>query len=215
MSLTTSLVGGGPEGGVTLGSLESGPLVGVLAAVVGVEAVEGGFAGVVAVMRALSSLFWLPTVIVFEPPDPQPAITAAAPSAASTGSPRRAGLRVLKLVTGGQPSEVGPIGTPLRSEVDRARRGGSGALHPQSALAGLNSPPRGSVSVAPSLGAVSARAPRGAGSRTRSGPEGSSLNPSPAGAAGGPREGPQSPVGGPGPGGDEGWPGHLGAAPGE
>src|SRR5437588_720018 len=90
MSLTTSLVGGGPEGGATLGSLESGPLVGVLAAVVGVEAVEDVFAGVVAVMRALSSLFWLPTVIVLEPPDPQPAITAAAPSAARTGRPRRA-----------------------------------------------------------------------------------------------------------------------------
>jgi hypothetical protein len=31
----------------------------------------------------------------------------------------------------------------LGSTVDRARRGGSGALHPQSALAGPNSPPRG------------------------------------------------------------------------
>src|SRR2546423_1328570 len=77
MSLTTSLVGGGPEGGVTLGSLESVPLVGVLAAVVGVEAVEDVFAGVVVVMRALSSLLSLPTVIVLEPPDPQPPITAA------------------------------------------------------------------------------------------------------------------------------------------
>ena len=34
----------------------------------------------------------------------------------------------------------------LASIADRARRGGSGALNPQSALAGLNSPPRGSAS---------------------------------------------------------------------
>src|SRR6185312_919479 len=198
-------------GGVTLGSLESGPLVGVFAAVVGVEAVEDVFAGVVAVMRALSSLLSLPTVIVLEPPDPQPAITAAAPSAARNGTPRRAVVGVLKLVTGGQPSEVGPIGTPLRSQADRARRGGSGALYPQSALAGLNSPPRGSVPVAPSLRALSARAPRGVGSRTRSGPEGSSLKRSPAGAAGAPGKEPQAPVGGRCRSVDEGCTVHLGA----
>ena len=34
---------------------------------------------------------------------------------------------------------------PLRSATDRARRGGSGALHPQSALAGLNPLPRGAA----------------------------------------------------------------------
>src|SRR5436190_5445896 len=105
MSLTTSFVGGGPAGGVTCGSLESGPLVGVFAAVVGVEAVLDVLAGVVAVISLLSSLFSLPTVIVLEPPDPQPAI-AAAPSAASAGSPRRRVVRVFDLFTGVQPSEV-------------------------------------------------------------------------------------------------------------
>jgi hypothetical protein len=55
---------------------------------------------------------------------------------------------------------------PLRSQVDRARRGGSGALYPQSALAGPKSPLRGFVLVVPPLGrrwlgsrAVSAREP--------------------------------------------------------
>src|SRR5436190_24368873 len=106
MSLTTSLVGGGPVGGVTFGSLESGPLAGVFAAVVGVEALVDVLAGVVALTSLLSSLFWLPTVIVLEPPEPQPAIAAAAPSAASAGCPRRRGVRAFDLFTGGQPSEV-------------------------------------------------------------------------------------------------------------
>jgi hypothetical protein len=52
----------------------------------------------------------------------------------------------------------------LGSTEDRARRGCSGALNPQSALAGLNSPPRGSAPVAPPLGASMARVPRGVGS---------------------------------------------------
>src|SRR5918992_5545151 len=60
--------------------------------------------------------------------------------------------------------------------VDRARRGGSGALHPQSALAGLNSRPSGLVFGAstPDRG-VDGRVPRGERSRTRSDPGGSSL----------------------------------------
>src|SRR5829696_10494028 len=71
--------------------------------------------------------------------------------------------------------------------MDRARRGGSGALNPQSALAGLNSLSRGSGPRGQrAANGVDGRVPRGAGSRTRSGPEGSSLKRSPAGVAGSP-----------------------------
>jgi hypothetical protein len=50
-----------------------------------------------------------------------------------------------------------------RIDADRARRGCSGALNPQSALAGLNSFPRGNAPVAPPHGASMARVPRGVG----------------------------------------------------
>ena len=70
--------------------------------------------------------------------------------------------------------------------VDRARRGGSGALYPQSALAGLNSLPRGTAPGQRAADGVDGRVPRDVGPRTRSGPEGSSLKRSPAGAAGSP-----------------------------
>src|SRR5437588_848515 len=79
-SLTTSLVGGGPLCLATAGSLESGPLVGVFAVV----------EVVLALTSVLSAVFSLPTVIVLEEPlEPQPAITAAAASAASGMSARR------------------------------------------------------------------------------------------------------------------------------
>src|SRR5207302_10739044 len=99
------------------------------------------------------------------------------------------------LVTVAQPNGLGRCvyqrrAIELGSQADRARRGGSGALYPQSALAGLNSSPRGSAPVAPSLAASMARVPRGVGLRTRSGPEGSSLKRCPIGAAGAP--GPES-----------------------
>ncbi len=55
----------------------------------------------------------------------------------------------------------------------RARRGASGALYPQSALAGLNSPSRpGSLGLAPSSG-VDDRVPHGENPRTPPGSEGS------------------------------------------
>ena len=194
-SLTTSFVGAAPEGAVTFGSSESGPVVGVFAGGVGV--VELVDFDALACASALSALFSFPTVIVLEPLEPHADRSAAAASPAMQAAPRlsrRGRPRVRrwssKWLTGGQPS-----GSRLRSDVDRARRGGSGALHPQSALAGLNSPSRGSPPVAPLPGASRARAPRGAGSRTRSGPEGSSLKRSPAGAAGAPGPEPQAAIG--------------------
>src|ERR1700733_4241050 len=80
-SLVSSFVGAGPDGGVTVGSFDRGPLVGVLPD-------AGGVVGLVAVLLSpaliseLSAVFSLPTVIVLEPPEPQPAITNAARSAA-------------------------------------------------------------------------------------------------------------------------------------
>src|SRR6202043_2988855 len=81
ISLVTSLVGGGPLGGVTCGSLDSGPLVGVFAAAVVLVLVELVVALLLA--GASSALFSAPTLIVLELPEPpQPAIRAVAPSAA-------------------------------------------------------------------------------------------------------------------------------------
>ena len=138
-----------------VGSLESGPLVGVVAVVeeVLVAVVDG-----LALAIFSSVLFSLPTVIVLELPDPpQPAIRAAAPSAARP-APSRAPApfsREAPFSLDGTFSDWSRPGslTQLRglrvgsgaiaSVVDRARRGRSGALNPQSALAGLNSPQRG------------------------------------------------------------------------
>src|SRR5580704_983699 len=90
ISLVTSVVGAAPLGGVTLGSLDSAPVVGVLTVVVGVV-------GVLAVVGVVSPLTCgtelvsdsLPTVIPLPPLEPQPAISAAVQSAGTT-SPRRA-----------------------------------------------------------------------------------------------------------------------------
>src|SRR6516165_2532695 len=108
-------------------------------------------------------------IVLPEPPEPHAASSAPAPSVASATAARaRIVWGTLKLVTAGQTSgsrgafaSAGPRGRaspfvadgtgPLREsgcvriELDRARRGGSGALNPQSALAGLNSPPRDSA----------------------------------------------------------------------
>src|SRR5207237_8537156 len=112
------------------------------------------------------------------PVEPQPETrVAAAPCSASTEAPRR--WLVMRdgcpgpLVTVAQPNGLGRCvyqrcAIELGSLADRARRGGSGALYPQSALAGLNSSPRDSAPVAPSLAASMARVPRGAGLRPRS-----------------------------------------------
>src|SRR5205814_9069014 len=99
--------------------------------------------------RAMSLAFSLPIVIVLPLPlEPQPAISPVTPSVASARSARERRMEeALELFTVAQPtgrsSAPAALGTAaLGSPVNRARRAGSGALNPQSALAGLNSPPR-------------------------------------------------------------------------
>ena len=71
-------------------------------------------------------------------------------------------------------SDAAQNGVP--STADRARRGGSGALHPQSALAGPNPRPRGwALGASTPVEGVDGQVPRGERSRTRSDPGGSSL----------------------------------------
>jgi hypothetical protein len=73
-----------------------------------------------------------------------------------------------------------------RSAIDslgRARRGTSGALYLQTALAGLNSHPRSPFSRAAASSDVEDRVPRSGESRTVSGPEGSSTKRISSGAA--------------------------------
>ena len=75
---------------------------------------------------------------------------------------------------------------PARSAIDsacRARRGTSGALNLQSAIAGLNSHPRSPFSRAAASSDVEDRVPRSGESRTVSGPEGSSTKRTSPGAA--------------------------------
>ncbi len=184
-------LGGLPVAGVTVGSLESGPVVGVL-----------GIGVAVAVTSALSALFSLPIVIVLE------FAGAAAAGDEEDGAERWPGRGRHASASGGGGVVVvhgraayrNPLnrllwcGAAIGSTADRARRGGSGALYPQSALAGLNSPPRGSAPVAPPSGASMVRVPRGVGLRIRSGPEGSSLKRSPAGAAGAPGPEPRAAI---------------------
>jgi hypothetical protein len=61
ISLVTSLVGAGPEGGVTFGSFESGPLVGVLMLA---AAVSSGASGVLASAVPLISASFVGLVLV-------------------------------------------------------------------------------------------------------------------------------------------------------
>jgi len=84
-----------PEGGVTFGSVASGPLVGVFAV---------GFAPAVA--RALSLGFSLPIVIVLLLLlEPQPAISPVALSVASASTARERSVEeALELVTVAQPT---------------------------------------------------------------------------------------------------------------
>jgi len=109
-SLVTSLVGAAPPGGVTFGSVASGPLVGVLAVVDVSPALP-------ACASALSALFSFPIVIVLlEPLEPQPAISTAA---ASIARPRPARERVVErtfmLVTVAQPTGTAMGGCALGS----------------------------------------------------------------------------------------------------
>src|SRR5471030_189240 len=82
-SLTISLVGAAPEGGVTVGSFESGPLAGVFTVAVGGVADVGVEAEALAVASASSALFSLPTpMVLLELLEPQPATRTAAESVA-------------------------------------------------------------------------------------------------------------------------------------
>src|SRR5918999_3465938 len=68
----------------------------------------------------------------------------------------------------------------------RARWGAGGALNPQPASAGLNSPSRSGASGLATARGVDGKVPRGGERRTRSGPEGSSRQPTSPGAEGKP-----------------------------
>ena len=90
----------------------------------------------------------------------------------------------------GGPSRRGRAspGRGLSSTGDRARRGASGALYPQSATAGLNSRPRGRCEGHGfEQSGVDGEVPFGGRPRTRSGPEGSSLKRTRSRAVGQPR----------------------------
>src|SRR5207302_9296438 len=106
MSLTPSFAGAVPDGGTTFGSLESGPLVGVFAAAVGVVGVVDDFVELVAFVSAWSALFSLPTVIVLEPPEPHPAPSNAVAAAARARAARAGGMLVgmAERLTRGEPS---------------------------------------------------------------------------------------------------------------
>ena len=84
-----------------------------------------------------------------------------------------------------EPADARPRRRPssLLSFAGRARRGTSGALYLQSAIAGLNSHPRSPFSRAAASSDVEDRVPRSGESRTVSGPEGSSTKRTSSGAA--------------------------------
>jgi hypothetical protein len=91
ISLVTSVVGAAPLGTATVGLVASGPLVGVLAATVGVVGVV--LVGVVSPLACGTELTSdsLPTPIELELLlDPQPAISAVVASVATTMPIRRA-----------------------------------------------------------------------------------------------------------------------------
>src|SRR5579859_3922049 len=116
-SLVSSFVGADPDGGVTAGSVDSGPLVGVVAAFAS--------AGRPAVTSAWSALFSLPTVIVLEPLEPHPAAIAVAPMQAVVRTARERARRScaetsLSLVTVAQHNDHAPRAAALASFSDRA-----------------------------------------------------------------------------------------------
>ena len=76
--------------------------------------------------------------------------------------------------------------TRIYTDGGRARWGAGGALNPQPASAGLNSPSRSGASGLATIRGVDGRVPRGGERRTRSGPEGSSRKPTSPGDVGKP-----------------------------
>src|ERR1700730_9592267 len=121
MSLITREVGAAPEGTVTVGSLESGPLVGVFTpTVVGFVGVELD-ADALLLANVSSALFSLPTVIVLlEPLEPQPAIRAAVASAARPGPAQERSLgKLFRFFTAAEPT-----GTPGAAATVRYDRHG-------------------------------------------------------------------------------------------
>ena len=80
-------------------------------------------------------------------------------------------------------SVISPRPETAIDSLGRARRGTSGALYLQTALAGLNSHPRSPFSRAAASSDVEDRVPRSGESRTVSGPEGSSTKRISSGAA--------------------------------
>ena len=94
------VVGAAPDGGVTVGFLESGPLVGVFAVVE---------AGLPDFTSALSALFSLPTVIVLlEPLEPQPLMRAGAAASSARTEVRRRRL----VMRDGWPGPVVTVAQP-------------------------------------------------------------------------------------------------------
>jgi hypothetical protein len=100
--LDTSFVGSAPDGGVTVGSFERAPLVGVVAgaveAGVDVEVPEVVDSPATCGTELTSDSF--PTVMVLVSPEPQPMTTVATPRA-SRAEARRGRRAVGKLMVGG------------------------------------------------------------------------------------------------------------------
>jgi hypothetical protein len=96
---------------LTTGSFESAPVLGVVAVVAVVGVVDGVEEPEPDAASVLSEVFSLPRPIVEEEllEEPQPAISAQAPSIASASPAREriVGCASLKLVTVGQPNELG------------------------------------------------------------------------------------------------------------
>src|SRR3954454_2352358 len=171
MSFFSSFVGFGPLPASIVGLVESGPLLGVLGTV--------GSCCLTSALSAVFSLPIVIVLESLELPQPANSAAAARSERAAGTAARRdrlapergVGASVVSFTVAqptGTPGGRVPLGrrmppaglvrpqargrgtvVALGSATDRARRGGSGALHPQSALAGLNSPPRDLAPVAP------------------------------------------------------------------
>jgi hypothetical protein len=99
------------------------------------------------------------------------------------GARPRASVSESQFSAEGASSVSVPVGRSAIDSLGRARRGTSGALYLQTALAGLNSHPRSPFSRAAASSDVEDRVPRSGESRTVSGPEGSSTKRISSGAA--------------------------------